>query len=277
MDYILVPINFKDCATNAAEYALKIANQFQWSITLLHVITPQFVVGPEQVYPLSTEEVEEVSKEKLVALQKSLLAKCEGNVTVDFKIDHGFPPDCITKYSKEEQCALVVMGTKGAKGLKKMLLGSMSSQVMKKVEIPLILIPEAYQNHRIENILFATNFFLYDEIFAGELMAMAKLFDAKLYCMHLSNDKNLEKDQEKMADLRAELLANKYDVELVFDVVISPEKDTEEAIDQYMSNHDIDLLAIHSLHRINLLHQLDHPSIARKFALDLELPLLVFS
>jgi len=116
-----------------------------------------------------------------------------------------------------------------------------------------------------------------DEVFGKELIALAKLFKAKLYCMHLSDDKHLEEDNIRMADLKEELMAEKYGVEVKFDVVNSPEKDTEEAINEYVSANQIDLLAVHMMHRISLLHQLDHPSITRKLSLDIELPLLVFS
>jgi nucleotide-binding universal stress UspA family protein len=281
MDYILVPINFSPCATNAAQYALKIAIKFNWNVKLLHVVLPQFIVGPEQAFPLSTVELEEIAKEKLKAIQDilkhELSAQNHASIEVDIKVELGFPPDHIETYSKDEQCTLIVMGTKGAKGLKKMLVGSMSSSVMKRVEIPIMLVPEVYVNHRIENILFATNFLMRDEVFGKELIALAKLFNAKLYCMHLSDDKHLEEDNIRMADLKEELMAEKYGVDVKFDVVNSPEKDTEEAINDYIAANQIDLLAVHMMHRISLLHQLDHPSITRKLALDIELPLLIFS
>jgi nucleotide-binding universal stress UspA family protein len=281
MDYILVPINFSECATNAAQYALKIAVKFNWNITLLHVVLPQFIVGPEQAFPLSTVELEEIAQDKLKAVQQllndELKSQTNSSVSVEIKVELGFPPDHIETYGKDEKCALIVMGTKGAKGLKKMLVGSMSSSVMKRVEKPIMLVPEVYSNHRIENILFATNFLLKDEIFGKELVALAKLFNAKLYCMHLSDDKHLDEDNIRMADLKEELMADKYGVEVKFDVVNSPIKDTEEAIDQYIEANQIDLLAVHMMHRISLLHQLDHPSITRKLALDIKLPLLIFS
>ncbi len=281
MDYILVPIDYSDCSKNAANYALSIASRFKWDILLLHVFSPQVFAGIEETNILTVDELEELAKEKLGDLQEELEDKSKtsssGVVNINAKVEMGFPVECIKKYSKEDNCALVIMGSKGAKGLQRLLLGSVSSNVIKKVDIPILLVPENNIKYNFERILFATNFLLHDDIIGSELLALAKLFNAKLYFMHLSNAIDFLEDSVKMQTLEAEIADNKYGVELIFEVFNTEGKSMEEAIYSYLGKHDIDLLALHTLHRINLVQQIDQPSLARKLSLNLKQPLLIFS
>lgn len=276
MDYILVPIDFSECSKNAGKYALSIASRFEWDIVLLHVFSPQLFIGVEETHILTIAELEKLAKEKLETFQKELEIESDV-VKIRSKVEMGFPVEHVNNYSKEDDCTLIVMGSKGAKGLQRVLMGSISSSVIKKVDVPVLLVPESNNKYNFGRILFATNFLLHDDIIGSELLAFAKLFNAKLHFIHLSNATDLDEDKDKMEVLKSEIAANKYGVELIFNVIDSGGKAIEEAIYQYLDKNDIDLLALHTLHRLNLVSQIDRPSLARKLSLNLKQPLLIFS
>jgi nucleotide-binding universal stress UspA family protein len=67
----------------------------------------------------------------------------------------GGPVDAIRKVNKISNNDLVVMGTKGASGMKAVLFGSVASTVMRATKTPVISVPPIYEFVGLEKIVFA--------------------------------------------------------------------------------------------------------------------------
>jgi nucleotide-binding universal stress UspA family protein len=52
---------------------------------------------------------------------------------------HSNTADCIVEFIKEGDYDLLVMGSRGLSGLKRVLLGSTSSQVLKRADVPILI------------------------------------------------------------------------------------------------------------------------------------------
>jgi hypothetical protein len=79
----------------------------------------------------------------------------------------GDPIDEIIDAAQKCKSQLIVMGTHGASGLKRILFGSNTSNVISKSNIPVLAIPQRYRFKKINSIVYATdlNNTLYEPIY----------------------------------------------------------------------------------------------------------------
>lgn len=73
-----------------------------------------------------TEEVRRISREH--------------GIEVEFKVARGPPDQVISKFAEEEDVDLIVLGTRGHRGLKKVFLGSVSSSVAERTKKPVLVV-----------------------------------------------------------------------------------------------------------------------------------------
>ncbi|MCY0861184.1 MAG: universal stress protein [Metallosphaera prunae] len=64
----------------------------------------------------------------------------EHGIDVEFKVARGPPDQVISKFAEEENVDLIVLGTRGFKGLKKVFLGSVSSSVAERTKRPVLVV-----------------------------------------------------------------------------------------------------------------------------------------
>ncbi len=74
-----------------------------------------------------------IKMSKLVDDSKEKCSGCTGEVT------YGDPVDQIVEYAMEKHSDLIIMGTHGAKGLEKILLGSVAERVLKRAHCPVLI------------------------------------------------------------------------------------------------------------------------------------------
>jgi nucleotide-binding universal stress UspA family protein len=135
---IVVPVDFQQFTDELAEYAVAMANKLAAHITFFHVVENVVVYAdfsPSNLY-INDEETMTHAKKKMVALVetcKKTWMNCTGEVT------RGDVVDTIVDYAKDEGIDLIIIGTHGAKGLEKILLGSVAERVVKRSERPALL------------------------------------------------------------------------------------------------------------------------------------------
>ncbi|HET7118827.1 MAG TPA: universal stress protein [Hanamia sp.] len=104
----------------------------------------------------------------------------------------------ILKYSEKHNIDLIVMGTQGASGLKKITIGSNASKVMEKSNIPVLLIPEKFQWKLPENIVFTTAFKRTDRNALSFAFEFIRLYGALVTFVNLEkpNEQNYSEEGE---------------------------------------------------------------------------------
>jgi nucleotide-binding universal stress UspA family protein len=126
MKTILAPVDFSDASDNSVSFAAELAKRSTARLVIVNVI--------------QKDEEEEEVKEKLKALVagivKSFAIECESSLA------HGNLTTTLKKIIAVQQPDLIVMGTKGASGLKKILLGSNTVKVLSNIKVPALVIPE---------------------------------------------------------------------------------------------------------------------------------------
>lgn len=93
---------------------------------------------------------EEDSKSKLKAIESDLKKSFSSDLKFESSLVHGDLVPVLKKVISVQQPDLIVMGTKGASGLKRILIGSNTVQVIANTMMPILVIPEVA---RFENSL----------------------------------------------------------------------------------------------------------------------------
>jgi nucleotide-binding universal stress UspA family protein len=138
---ILCPVDFSDSSSKIVELAIKLS-EVDGNIILFHhsvLISP--VQGPEAAIGFEADqELRDLAKSQLDELAASLKSKYP---TRTLETYHSFLKnmvDDINELAKEKHVDIIVMGTHGRTGLKRLLLGSIAEDVLRHAECPVFLV-----------------------------------------------------------------------------------------------------------------------------------------
>jgi nucleotide-binding universal stress UspA family protein len=183
---ILFATDFSPAAEAALPYAIGLARRYGGTIHAVHVRFPATypVVGPEAM-PQIIQAAEEQAKFEAQQLHQMLTG-----VPHQVSVGEGEVWPMVNEIAKEQKADVIVIGTHGRTGLKRVLLGSVAEEVFRKAAIPVLTVgPHVSQDtaRRLEmkEILFATDF-------SGESLAalpfavsLAQEHQARLTLLHV--------------------------------------------------------------------------------------------
>ncbi|HRN72927.1 MAG TPA: universal stress protein [Ginsengibacter sp.] len=179
MRRILVPTDFSQNASKALAYAAELASASGATIYLLHVIEPSLNMATMQTDSLSRKVIEKSSENLQLAVQAA--RKVYPKTTIIPHLEGGKIVDAILGYASKKRAGLIIMGTKGAGGLKKFFLGTVAANTVERARIPVLTIPVSYEVSKPGVVLFATNQFEKSKRLLNKLMAIPLLFKAKVH------------------------------------------------------------------------------------------------
>lgn len=132
--HFLVPIDGSEAAFRAVEFAAKLADGRKSKITIFAV--RQYIVGRHMVSAhLSEEEVDFI-----LAKAKELAAASGARQVLAAQLNARDVSHAIVNYAEEHEVDLVVMGASGIGGFKAFLIGSISTEVLKKSICPVAIV-----------------------------------------------------------------------------------------------------------------------------------------
>jgi len=137
---ILIPYDFTNYGDLAFNEALEIAKKFDSKITLLTIIGSDVDTSGMSVSRAqeAQDEAENKAKKDLTKMQNS--NKVE-NVSVSIKIIHNpSTANGILAFAEKSKADLIVMGSHGRSGFKKLVLGSVASEVVAKSHCRVLIV-----------------------------------------------------------------------------------------------------------------------------------------
>jgi nucleotide-binding universal stress UspA family protein len=127
---ILVPIDWSELSQRALDLAAHLAREHAAELFLLYVVPlPALMYGPPP---------ESYSNHLLEELRR--LRPGDPKVRVQYLVAEGAPDLAILSAARGSQCDLIVMGTHGRTGLKRLLLGSVAEDVIRKAPCPVLAV-----------------------------------------------------------------------------------------------------------------------------------------
>jgi len=155
MKSLLVPTDHSTNANNAIRYSNNLAKSLKAKITLLHAYPP--MIGRYNIIPgLVAEDAAIQKKDNEKKLEKIKSKYLTAPTKSIVKI--GEPIDEIIETAEKTKAQLIIMGTQGATGLKKILFGSNTVDVIAKSNTPVLAIPKNYRFKTVKTIVYTTDF-----------------------------------------------------------------------------------------------------------------------
>ena len=148
---IIVPVDFSTSTERLVEYAVYMAGKLSAVIHFIHVVDlmnfVDYYTGEAMLGVPYVHEFEETlltnAKEKMSILIKDNSEKCAGCTG---EVDAGDPVIKIIEIASEKDADLIIISTHGAKGLEKIMLGSVAGRVLKRAHCP-VLTMNPFKNH----------------------------------------------------------------------------------------------------------------------------------
>lgn len=276
MQQILIPTDFSENAWNAVKYGLELFKENRCTFYLFHV-------NPKPPYSgagTSVKAASENFKDSLLKDSKKQLKELITQIeALPFHTEHTFVPiavydyftDAVKRELEMKKIDLIIMGTKGASGLKKVTVGSNTGDVITKIKNPLLAIPENAHYSGTKEIAFATDYHIgYDLKVLDTLLKMATFKDATIRVLHLSkNGENLSEEQQRNKDFLDDYLVN---INHSFHLVTGPNLQT--ALQAFTDMHHIDLIAMVAKN-LNLFQRILFRPLVEKISYTTKVPFLV--
>ncbi len=245
MKRILLPTDFSKNAWNAISYSMDFFKNEKCTFYILHTYTPSFyrvdyMFGGPSFSAVADARVEESVK----GLEKTLedIHKQYPNPKHQFETLSAFNilTDEINEVVESKGIDLIVMGTQGATGAKDLFIGTNTVHVLRKAVIPVLAIPAGYTFREIQKIVFATDYWAkYKKEEIAPLTSITKMQKAKLIVLHVMEEMGLWEKQEENKKVLGDYLG---DLPHSFDQISG--KHVADAIQEYMDNNQLDLLAM---------------------------------
>lgn len=138
---ILVPTDFSTGAAAAAEAAYELARGLGARVTLLHVYQLPAYVFPDGSAYLTPPETAAAIARTVDEQLRALLAEAErAGVAASVQSAPGFAADEILRIARDGDYDLIVMGTHGRTGVKRLVFGSIAEQVTRHADRPVLTV-----------------------------------------------------------------------------------------------------------------------------------------
>jgi len=198
MKRILVPVDFSKEAECAAKVAAGIAKRTGAEIYLLHMLElPVATIDPAEMTGIRSEPQTiyfmKMASEKFKKFEK--LSFFKGiKVVENIQFHHAFAG--IIEESKRQKIDLIVMGSQGASGLKEMFIGSNTEKVVRRSEVPVLVIKKGTDKFKVDNMVFGSDFSKEGKKSFQKVIDFANLFGAKIHLLYVNTIHNFNTTKE---------------------------------------------------------------------------------
>jgi nucleotide-binding universal stress UspA family protein len=192
MKKILVPTDFSPVAYNALEYAIEIAAAMKSELYLYHVYHIHKVD-----YNLDLPDDEQPVKKQLERKMNLLKLKCKNKIdqkglTLHTIIEKDDIFSLFKRKTKEHGIDLIVMGSKGASGLKRAIFGSTAVAALEMSKVPVLVVPPDHPFGAFKSIILAMDHKETSKEVLLPLRELAIEFDSQVTVLrvHTASNKN---------------------------------------------------------------------------------------
>jgi nucleotide-binding universal stress UspA family protein len=183
---ILYLTDFSRSAEFAFGAAQGLARKCNANLTVAHVLEPseyQFV--PQQGVVEMRVGVEDSARRELSQLEKRIQ-----DIPHELVLGKGEVWSALTDLVKRNNADLLVMGTHGRTGLRRLLMGSVAERVFRQAQCPVMTVgPRAASKEgrelKIKRLLFATDFGAESKAALAYALSVAEEFQAQLTMVHV--------------------------------------------------------------------------------------------
>ena len=284
MKTILVPTDFSKNSLHALRFAIELAVKNSFNITVIHQ-TNILDLAPESTFtgfyvPSTIDQIGFMKTEldKFVNRAMNTSSSKINKTSITTEIIPGVGTvEIILETAKKHKADIIILGSTGASGIKRILIGSVAAKVVELSKIPVIIIPEKYRNKPLKHIGYASDL-THVSSEMEKLIPFADMLGASIEIFHIeptfptSEAYKKFNPESSLIDLRI-----KYKRENITYKLVKTKFDNDfyTGIDKYRRNAKPDLLCIVS-HKRNWVKKILDPSKSKGVAYHNEIPVICF-
>lgn len=186
---VLCATDFSPASNRAFPYALAIAGHYGSKLHLGHVIPPGAYMFAR---PPSLDRIFEEMRESTVRQMQAFTRMAEERgVPCQSLVGFGDVIIALGEFIQENDVDLVVLGTSGSSGLRKIVLGSVAEEIIRNSPCPVLTVgPAVAGNDRVElqRIIYATDFSEESLRAAPYAFSLAREHQAHITLLHVAED-----------------------------------------------------------------------------------------
>lgn len=249
---VLIPTDFSVQAEYAYLMVKKLEEKIPVEIHFMHVLSVPDTVSMDKNGNIQTcgeISIDFVVSQKEIALRKLNDLKTIYGDKINVHLELGKLTDKIVSFSKENGFDLIVMGTKGAWGLKEKLSGSETQIISRQSHVPLLSLMCDRSDLVIENILLVHDFRTVRKENLSLLHKLVNAFNTKTHFLQI-----IFSESERAA---IEVSMDKFALEnsiTNFDKHFLIDKDIESGVVHFNQMHEMDVVCIGTHGKGGLFH-----------------------
>jgi nucleotide-binding universal stress UspA family protein len=241
---VLIPTDFSVQAEYAYLMVKKLEEKIPVEIHFLHVLNAPETVTMDANGSIATcgeIDVRYVVSQKEIAERKlnNLKTLYGNNIQVHFAL--GKVTNKIVSFAEQNKYDLIVMGTKGAWGLKEKLSGSETQLIARNSKVPLLSLMCDRSDLVIENVLLVHNFNQPKNENLALLHKLIAAYNTKVHLLQMLTSKS-EKEIEIVKQNMQEFA--KINSILNFECHVLHDKDVESGVVHFNQMHEMDIICI---------------------------------
>lgn len=180
MKPIIVGTDFSQGSYVALDLAVDIANKMHTDIKLIWVRKEKKLSSSEAL-----DETSRLAVDKLKALCEQRQERLTQG-TIDWEIMTGKVDSAIAEIARRTNASMIVIGTNGASGYEKYIMGSTAVRIVQEAPCPTLTIREGFNFHKqLERIVVPLRVNANSRQKVPPAMRLAKLFGAKIHILGL--------------------------------------------------------------------------------------------
>jgi nucleotide-binding universal stress UspA family protein len=200
---ILVPTDLSDCSEAALQYGAMLRDRLNAALTILFADEPGYPMNMPEL-PLAVKERPADEKKKVLALVRGQIEKFIPAPLPEIRTTFGPAAEVIVRTAEEIDASLIVMGTRGRSGLKRLMLGSVTESVLSETMRAVVTLGPSVKDPAkpIRTILCPVNFSFVALDALRRAAQIANDGDADLIVLYVAEEKDppmSEKLEEELA------------------------------------------------------------------------------
>lgn len=189
---ILVPVDGSHSCLHAKMFALSIAKTFNSKVTVVHVVSHEFMHPELKAQYQLPHSIQHKIEEAYLDAGKKIIRNAEdmfreAGVEVDARlVKYEDPAEFILELVKDEKYDLVVIGNRAETQSELHSLGSVTEKVARHAECPVLIVKK---KPKVEKLLAAVDGSTHAEKALEYAVQLAKHYSANLALLHVEEDK----------------------------------------------------------------------------------------
>jgi nucleotide-binding universal stress UspA family protein len=276
MKKLLIPVDFSVTSEAAVDFGLQLASAFGYEVMLHHALS--MVKDDERYYRdsddrLQQDVLDEKLTEKMEAKMDKLLQQWDvQGLTISNHLTKGALLDDLKELVKAHNVDLVVMGTRGATGLKELFVGSNTEKIVRHMHCPVIAVHSSVRVANVKRILVPVDLDHFTPSFLMEIADLQRLFRADVEFTWVKNPTHAESLELLVEEF--ENVLKTYEVKGTFSII--NDAIPHAGILTYADEIEADMIAMATHHRSGVAH-LFLGSVTENVLNHTHLPLWTFS